>query len=676
VERLKPRDPEIAKNLGALYAAQGLIVDARAQYLIVADSYTRGGQTKSALEILRKIADLDPHNVEIRLKLAQGYLKERLDADAAEAFREAAGRLYESGAFERALDACARALELRPYDEKALRCMVASHTAMGTAEDAAEHLEKTVAERPEDPELISMLASAYIAAEDAKGAERATSMLMALDASNYTRFIQVAQLYLKIGETNEAARILASIVEQMLAGREENELLELVNEVLARDPEHVEGLRLLVRTHWWQRDMERLRAALERLAEAAQAAELVEDERYALTQLVRLAPDENRYLARLDEIGGIQEDVMEETFASEPVAPEVPSFETFAVVTEEQSDAAQQQDEFETNSLSEPIFADPSASFADLNDSAPEPSSQTPDASDSAFSGAVEFDFSGTEQAVSPPAESTEATLGTSRHQAMMRQELESVDFYLNQGYFDIAVDTLQMLEKEFGSHPEIDVRRERLAAAQQPGSETVESAQQTIAPGDIAVGISDSQQPQSKVASIQSSDNSAGAAIDSGLAEIFEEFKTAAEGELSDNEDYETHYNMGTAYKEMDLLDEAIQEFQTAATLSRPGDGTPRFLQCCNMLGHCFVQKSMPKAAVQWFKKGLESPGHSEEEYLALRYELGAAYEQMGDIHRALDTFTEVYGTNVSYRGVGDKVKELQALKSVSGKKKKRGKG
>jgi hypothetical protein len=82
----------------------------------------------------------------------------------------------------------------------------------------------------------------------------------------------------------------------MLQGREERDLLKLVNGVLEQNPDHVGGLRMLVRIHWWQRDMDSLRNTLERLAEAAEAAELVDDERYALTQLVRLAPDEQRYL--------------------------------------------------------------------------------------------------------------------------------------------------------------------------------------------------------------------------------------------------------------------------------------------------------------------------------------------------------------------------------------------
>src|SRR6185295_18386543 len=64
---------------------------------------------------------------------------------------------------------------------------------------------------------------------------------------------------------------------------------------------------------------------------------------------------------------------------------------------------------------------------------------------------------------------------------------------------------------------------------------------------------------------------------IDAGLAELFEEFRAAEEGDEV-REDYETHYNMGTAYKEMDLMDESIQEFQTAVNLVKPGDGTSRY--------------------------------------------------------------------------------------------------
>src|SRR6267378_1727473 len=83
IEKLKPRDPDTANKLGELYAAQGLIVDSRAQFLIVADAYTRAGQTRKSLGVLHRIADLDQQNTSIRLQLAENYFKEGMENDAA-----------------------------------------------------------------------------------------------------------------------------------------------------------------------------------------------------------------------------------------------------------------------------------------------------------------------------------------------------------------------------------------------------------------------------------------------------------------------------------------------------------------------------------------------------------------------------------------------------------------
>ena len=672
IERLKVRDPAIAFKLANLYATQGLIVDARAQYLIVADAYSRAGQNKKALDVLHKIADLDPHNTDIRLKLAEGYVKENMRREAASAFLLAANRLNRTGAHEKSLEAYGKALLLIPDDPDALRGVLDAHIARGTADEAAEVLERVVQDRQDDKELVSLLAHAYLEAEDPRGAERATSMLMTQDASNYIQFTPVARLYLKTGDADEAIRILGTIIERMLAGREEKELLELVNGVLERDPDHVAALRMLVRIHWWQRDMDALRSTLERLLESAEASELVDEERYALTQLVRLAPDEQRYVERLDALGGLQEDAIEDfSTSTDMLAAEVPQFENFAITNDEVSDvpATVVESEFETNAADSTTFADPAASFAELSETRDE-SSISFESTGSDFQ-EVEF---GDIPSVNMETSAGVAETDDSRVEAMMRQELESVDFYITQGYSDIAVDTLEMLERQFGSRPEITARRELLQAGASTASEPSAvfefgGAEELLGTKDVAVEADMTfapiagEMPES-VSAGGSTPATATGGIDEGLAELFEEFRMAEEGELVSKEDYETHYNMGIAYKEMDLLDEAIQEFQRAVTLVKQKDGTTRFLECCNMLGHCFMQKGMGSAAIAWFKKGLESPGHSEDVYQALRYEMGLAYEQLGELDNALRLYTEVYGTDVSYREVADKMRELEGQK------------
>jgi tetratricopeptide (TPR) repeat protein len=140
----------------------------------------------------------------------------------------------------------------------------------------------------------------------------------------------------------------------------------------------------------------------------------------------------------------------------------------------------------------------------------------------------------------------------------------------------------------------------------------------------------------------------------DAGLADIFREFKKGVDKQLG-KEDYDTRYNLGIAYKEMGLVDEAIAEFQLAAK------DESRLLECSSMLGICFMEKGMPKLAVKWFEKGLKAPGRTEEEYNGLRYDLAMAYEASGETDRALGLYTDLYGQDANFRDVAAKVRELK---------------
>ncbi|HEY6549063.1 MAG TPA: tetratricopeptide repeat protein, partial [Vicinamibacteria bacterium] len=159
----------------------------------------------------------------------------------------------------------------------------------------------------------------------------------------------------------------------------------------------------------------------------------------------------------------------------------------------------------------------------------------------------------------------------------------------------------------------------------------------------------------QSAVAEEPTSGSSIADLGDAGLADIFKEFKKGVDKQLG-KEDYDTRYNLGIAYKEMGLIDEAIAEFQLAAR--DPG----RLLECSSMLGICFLEKGMAKLAVKWFEKGLAAPGRSEEEYMGLRYDLAIAHDAAGETDQALQIFEDLYGQDANFRDVANKVRELRA--------------
>ncbi|HTP44370.1 MAG TPA: tetratricopeptide repeat protein [Candidatus Acidoferrum sp.] len=144
-------------------------------------------------------------------------------------------------------------------------------------------------------------------------------------------------------------------------------------------------------------------------------------------------------------------------------------------------------------------------------------------------------------------------------------------------------------------------------------------------------------------------------------LSEVFQEFR-AELGELGEeDEDLETHYNLGIAYREMGLLDEAIGEFQKVAKAVQKGKPFRYSMNCATMLGLCFMDKGEPKVASMWYQRALESPGLEQEAVLALRYDLGMALENAGESKQALDSFRQVYAMNIDYRDVADRIAELQ---------------
>lgn len=140
-------------------------------------------------------------------------------------------------------------------------------------------------------------------------------------------------------------------------------------------------------------------------------------------------------------------------------------------------------------------------------------------------------------------------------------------------------------------------------------------------------------------------------------LAEVFQEFRSEL-GEMGDeDEDLETHYNLGIAYREMGLLDEAIGEFQKVAKAIQKGKPFAYSMNCYTLLALSFLDKGEAQVASIWYRKALEVPGLEAESVMALRYDLGVALEASGDSDSALDCFRQVYAQNIDYRDVADRI-------------------
>lgn len=141
---------------------------------------------------------------------------------------------------------------------------------------------------------------------------------------------------------------------------------------------------------------------------------------------------------------------------------------------------------------------------------------------------------------------------------------------------------------------------------------------------------------------------------IEKNMMEIFEEFKRGVDEKIG-QEDYDTRYNLGIAYKEMGLLEEAIHEFLIAAKHPL------KFFDSAGLLGMCFREKGMFTEAVNWFDRALDTPDRRKEEYLAVRYELVITLKLKEDYRRALKLCVDILKIDQSYRDVADIYRELK---------------
>jgi tetratricopeptide (TPR) repeat protein len=138
-------------------------------------------------------------------------------------------------------------------------------------------------------------------------------------------------------------------------------------------------------------------------------------------------------------------------------------------------------------------------------------------------------------------------------------------------------------------------------------------------------------------------------------LEDVFREFQRGVEEQLSE-EDSDTHFNLGIAYKEMGLLPEAIREFQVS---SRDGQ---LFVESCSMIGVCYMEQGMWSQAAEWYQKALEAPDLSTEAQLALRYDLASSLESAGDLEQAMGFYEAVIAVNPAYRDVSERLDSLSA--------------
>jgi tetratricopeptide (TPR) repeat protein len=137
---------------------------------------------------------------------------------------------------------------------------------------------------------------------------------------------------------------------------------------------------------------------------------------------------------------------------------------------------------------------------------------------------------------------------------------------------------------------------------------------------------------------------------------EMLEAFKRGIEENLG-HDDYQAHYDLGVAFKEMGLLDEAIAEFQKALR------GPAGRVRTYEALGQCFLEKSQFQVAATLLARALSEPGHSDEQLVGVLYLLGYSNEALQQWSEALTYYQRVFAVDIEFRDVGERISALQRV-------------
>ncbi|HZN54649.1 MAG TPA: tetratricopeptide repeat protein [Candidatus Polarisedimenticolaceae bacterium] len=229
---------------------------------------------------------------------------------------------------------------------------------------------------------------------------------------------------------------------------------------------------------------------------------------------------------------------------------------------------------------------------------------------------------------------------------------LEEIEFYITQG---MVVDALARIAEA------------RKAGASGPALDTLEARARAAAPAE-AIGAGEDKLDEDDLSTIAAAldaefgtDRPAEAIVpaadpdaEESVDEVFAAFKEHVRAEVA-TEDFRTHYDLGIAYKEMGLVDDALSEFRIAS------ESPELFRESCSMLGLCHWERGEADEAIRWYRTALQAPGEEETPLSGLRYDLAEILLQTGDPEGALELLVLVLREEPQYRDVQSRVVALR---------------
>ena len=674
--------------------------------ILLVRTHLAHGESKAALETARKILESEPDNAEVRSLVGGALLNSGEISDAREMLVPAVTDLLERGEHKQAQAALKDLLQEMPDDQEVLKLAVRAYRPSGDEETLFT--------------LQAALAESYFQSGQQEGAKRLYITLLEREPENQQFRQRLAELDgVDIGKPDDdevigisEEEIVIDVEEGVAVDEVEIELPETPRKGEGKVPEgfdleermaeasvfakyglvekaisHLEDVVLFCP----EETEPRRRLALlyaehgDREEAVAMAMPVVEHHRSKgtideLSELMTAIPELGEAASAAPAASASAAEVVYEPAAEEPVVPVefVDEESDLIEVVDIEGDLAASQTG-ETAPEVEEYRVDFDSGISGVSEEPTATEEAEPVAAE--IEGEIAPEVSSAEEAPAPVAEIELEPAPVAQAKPVVEEvaddlveisdsfagpsmgDLEQIDFFIDQELYEDAARVLADLEEKHGEDAEVLERRRKLkeVGVLLDQVETVEEGSEELF-ADEEQYIDLAKELEAELAAEEAMVEEAtgrgkGEAI---LEEVFKEFQKGVEEQLSE-EDADTHFNLGIAYREMGLLPEAIREFQVASR------DTAYFVESCSNIGVCYQEQGMWTEAAEWYQKALVAPDITPEARVGLRYDLAAAYQSAGDVEQAAGIFEEIAAVNSSYRDVANRLANLSQQRQAN---------
>jgi tetratricopeptide (TPR) repeat protein len=715
--KLEPGNLDAWEKLGEMYEALTLTSDAVATYEQVAEAAARLGKSEVALRALGRASEVEPENVAAAIRYAEALSKADKIEDAIEAFRRGADLLKKEGRLEDYMKVTERLLFHSHDDVERARELSELYLDRERAKQALSHLQTCFKHDPRDPRTLLLLGRAFEQLGQGPKAASVYRELVRVHAQKNEAAEELAALERLLGVEPEDPLALRRKAELESANDED---VIIVDEASAAAPRpktsrppssneevEIEVARLLAECEVFERYRLRDRylaqlkkivliaprhaLAREKLASALGESREAAEHWLALGDIVA-AGDPARARTALETANRLVPGSATGRLAQLAEAESAQVDDDEVVIVDDDDDDAQgfaevgDEASFADVTLSAPPAAAPAAGAAapaSVAEPPPEPfdddddepelvlDAETHDADELGLSDddLVESDSippDAIEPMSAPPTAAPVATpaprpvagaaLASLPDEVPERvaEALEEAEFYLSQQLIEEAREVLlDALGDEPGDKTLLAKLRELDAL------EEAATASGAAAPADrLASAVLEDQSfaLAEKLAGEPSHPQAPTGPVD--VSDVIAQFKEGVKRQV-DKTDTATHYDLGIAYMEMGLHNEAIEEFTLC--LSDP----EKEHTAHTMMGLSHVSNGTMEQAIEHFKLALEAPSLAQESELELWFEIGNALELLGNASEALIWYEKVEERNPQYRDVAARIERLGMVKT-----------